>query len=435
MMSLPRSPAVFLIILWLFFAATPAALADVTAGDVIDKSNWEKAQGLMPDPILEWLKRGDFSMEVVDLTYEPGDYVTPEVKKSLEANKGKYDVDANGLMIEKATGKLPKFIEGIPFPEIDPNDPNAASKLMYNKTYYSYALGNNNYPFSVRWVGRKSGLEREVICDYKNYPLDGAPGAREEDNSEKVERMQLILVLAPFDIKGTNIMSWRYLDDRQDSTNSYVPAIRRVRRMSPSNRSDSFVGSDICIDDAWLFDGKTMSMDWKFVGEREALVAFLSPDPQPLEITKNGVWRTIKGTKEPAYGYQDKTWQGAPWMPTNLVWTKRLMYVIQATPKDPYYNYGMQEIWLDAKMPLMVGWKIIHDRAGNYWKMGWETYAGHQGPEEGQKAIVGHTLMGIDDRTNHASLLRLGGGDYHVTYFDDFDRNDFTLAGFQRFCK
>lgn len=432
---LPGNLAVLVTILWLLLAATPSALADVTAGDVIDKSNWEKVEGMVPDNAVQWLKRGDFTMEVAELNYAPRDYVPPVIKKSVEANKGKYDVDENDMLVEVATGKLPKFIEGPPFPEIDTNDPKAGVKLIYNKYYNSYSMGHVNYPFSGRWIGRSSGFEREVICDYKQYPLDGAPGAREEKNSEKLERMVLILVLAPFDIKGTNILNWRYRDDRQDSTFSYVPAIRRVRRMSPSNRSDSFIGSDICIDDAWAFDGKTITMEWKLLGKREGLVPFLKRDPERFDITKTGGWRTSKNVKDPRYGYQEKGWQGAPWMPTNLIWVKRQVYVIQITPKDPYYNYGVQELWLDAEVHMLPIWKVIHDRSGKYWKTEWHSWVGFQGPEEDQKAIVGSTQMAIDDRTDHASIIRLFTPEYKVTYYDDFDSNDFTMAGFQKFCK
>ena len=49
--------------LWLFALQHAQVTADVTSGDVIDKTNWEKADGLVPDNVLDWLKRGDFTME------------------------------------------------------------------------------------------------------------------------------------------------------------------------------------------------------------------------------------------------------------------------------------------------------------------------------------------------------------------------------------
>jgi hypothetical protein len=417
------------------FSGAPTVTADVNPGDVIDKSNWEKVQGMVPDSVLEWLKRGDLNMDIVELNYDPNEYIPPVVKQSMEANKGRFDVDANDLMVDLKTGKIPESILGVPFPEIDPKDPKAGTKLMYNKYYHCYACGNINYPFAARWVGRNSGFEREVICDYKQYPLDGYAGAKEQKNSENLERMVLILVLAPFDIKGTNILNWRYRDDRQDSTFGYVPAIRRVRRMSPANRSDSFIGSDACIDDAWTFDGKVITMDWKFAGKRDGLVAFLDPEPARFEIDENGSWVTSKQVKDPVYGYQKEGWQGAPWMPTNLVWVKRPMYVIELKPKDPYYNYGPQEFWVDAENQILTVRKVINDRAGKHWKTTWEGWCGFEGRNEKERAIVAPTLLMIDERTDHTTIIRLFTPKYQVSYYDKMDRNGFTLAGFQKFCK
>jgi hypothetical protein len=98
----------------------------------------------------------------------------------MESNKGKYDVDADGLIVDLKTGKLPEFVDGLPFPEIDLEDPNVASKIMYNKHFYTYTSGNAQVPFQVSWVGLKTGFEREIIMDYWTYALDGYPPAKEE---------------------------------------------------------------------------------------------------------------------------------------------------------------------------------------------------------------------------------------------------------------
>jgi hypothetical protein len=47
---------------------------------------------------------------------------------------------------------------------------------------------------------------------------------------------------------------------KRDSSWSYVPALRRVRAVSPANRSDGFLGSDVSQDDGRFFDGKTVPL-------------------------------------------------------------------------------------------------------------------------------------------------------------------------------
>ena len=295
----------FLTVLWLMSCPYPPAFAELAPGTVIDKTNAEQAQGLIPDPVLNWVKKGDGSMTVGELPYNPDDFLPPPAKAYLESNKGKYDVDAEGLIVDLKTGKLPEFIDGMPFPEIDPADPNAGEKIMYNKHYYSYAVGPIQVPFQVSWVGRKTGFEREIIMDYWTYLLDGYPPAREESNPENVEMHSLIIALAPYDIKGTNILLWRYRNDRLDSTFAYVPAIRRVRRMSPANRSDSFLGSDFCVDDAWGYGGKINTFNWKLIEKKDQLIPFIAGPP--IKLTKNdvGEWVSHSGDRTITYGYQD----------------------------------------------------------------------------------------------------------------------------------
>ena len=67
--------------------------------------------------------------------------------------------------------------------------------------------------------------------------------------------------------------------------------------------------------------------------------------------------------------------------------------------------------------------------------MTWESWSGYEGADENTRAIVAPTLMMIDERTDHGTIIRLVTPDYQVSYYDAMDRNDFTLAGFQKFCK
>ena len=66
-----------LLIVSLIVASVPVARADVVPGDVIDKTNWEKAQGLLPEPVLDWVKKGDFILDIHALKYRPLDSFPP----------------------------------------------------------------------------------------------------------------------------------------------------------------------------------------------------------------------------------------------------------------------------------------------------------------------------------------------------------------------
>ena len=58
----------FLAVLWVLSCPYPPAFAELAVGTVIDKTNAEQAQGLIPDPVLNWVKKGEGSMTVGELS-------------------------------------------------------------------------------------------------------------------------------------------------------------------------------------------------------------------------------------------------------------------------------------------------------------------------------------------------------------------------------
>lgn len=408
--------------------------ADVVPGDVIDKSNWEKAEGLLPGPVLEWVKKGDFVLNVGELHYNQAEYFVPAIKESMKRNVGKYELNDQDIIVDATTGKQPQFIEGLPFPKLDPNDPKAAAKAMYDKHYNIFCYGNIEYPFHVYWVGRNTRFEREIWSYYINSPLQGDPGARKLPNPDDIERYTVFSLKSPFDVAGIALLLWRYNGAKSDVNFSYLPAVRRVRQMSPSNRSDAFVGSDFCIDDAWGYDGKINVFDWKLDRLQEALVPYLNPDPEQLLKNERGEWVTTPSVKPTEYGWQTESWKGAPWAPVNYIWVKRPLWVIKCKAKDPYYNYGTMEYWYDPEL-YFPKYDVIYDRSGAYWKT---MLLGHQAfqSQDGQmKFMIISCQHMIDERTQHSSIVENYSKRNIWRHFVQMDLNDFSLAGFKKFCK
>jgi hypothetical protein len=237
-------------------------------------------------------------------------------------------------------------------------------------------------------------------------------------------------------VAGTAVMLWRYISPKQeDNSFGFIPAIRRVRRMSPANRSDAFMGSDFAVDDANGYDGKITAFSWKLLGKQEGIVAHLSSDPVRIVQNETGEWQTTEGIKGATFGYQEKEgWQGAPWAPTNLVWVKRPVYVIEMRPKDPYYNYGPQHLWVDAQK-FGAMYKVIYDKAGDYWKT---FFISSMSCESADKKMRFVSLAGqhvVDDRTDHGTIIEDASPRNIWTYHAEMDPYDFTLGGFQKFCK
>jgi hypothetical protein len=414
-------------------ARLPAVSADVTPGDVIDKTNWQKAEGLLPDPLLNWVRKGDFILNIAELAYDPKEFITPAYKQSLEDNVGKYALNEEDVIIDAKTGKAPGFIVGIPFPGVDLDDPRAGTKLMHNRGYYWAQKGNASVRNEAIWVG-EGGYEREISNELMILYLDGYPAAKSYRNPDGFLKKSVIAVDYPYDVSGFSILSWRYRDKRADVTVAYVPAIRRVRRMSPANRSDSFLGSDFCVDDPNGYDGKVELVAWKVIGQRETLVPFRDTKPQRMVENKRGELVTTSDIAPLVHGYEAEGWQGAPWALVSTVWVKRNLILIEGIAKDPYYNYGKMIIWYDREFHIPK-YKVIHDRAGDYWKTMLISNGGYETPDKTGLYMSPDLQFVVDDRTRHASLIR-GASEKNIwRYKVDLDTADFTLAGFQKYCK
>ncbi|MGW8322171.1 MAG: DUF1329 domain-containing protein, partial [Thermodesulfobacteriota bacterium] len=239
------------------------ATADESPSEIIDKTNWEKAEGLVPDVLLEGVKKGEMILPLGEPDYDTAEFFPDYALATLKDNVGKYELDEDNMIVETKTGEMAKMIIGFPFPQVDPDDPKAAVKIIYNKQYHPYILGFKRFTSIVTWVGGGTGFERNAETFFRDAYLTGFPGAKEYSNPRDIERYSIISVRKPYDLAGTSIMLWRYLSAQADVNFAYLPAIRRVRRTTPANRSDGFMGSDFAVDDILTYDGKIPDFEWK----------------------------------------------------------------------------------------------------------------------------------------------------------------------------
>ncbi|GIW39951.1 MAG: hypothetical protein KatS3mg076_0528 [Candidatus Binatia bacterium] len=241
---------------------------------VVNSETWEQYKDLLPAEFLERYKNGEWEHEVYEI---PEGTVLADLDflAAGERNRGKYDIGKYGEVIDVKTGKQPQFIYGPPFPDIDPADPKAGIKCVWNFFYQSYLLGNSLNYVNLDFVGRR-GMERRIVSDVYQKFYDGQPPKYlPKSNPQNFLFQQISGVVAPADLQGTVALSHRFRDPRKrDQQWTYVPALRRVRAVSPANRSDGFLGSDMSQDDGSYFDGKPEDFEWKLVGEGEVLMLY-----------------------------------------------------------------------------------------------------------------------------------------------------------------
>jgi len=60
----------------------------------------------------------------------------------------------------------------------------------------------------------------------------------------------IMFFISPADVKNTSFMNWSYDDpDKSDDQWIYLPALKKVKRISSDSKSDYFMGSDFTYDD------------------------------------------------------------------------------------------------------------------------------------------------------------------------------------------
>jgi len=79
---------------------------ELKPGEVLNQSNWQKAEKLLPPEVLEHYKKGEYANVIVE--WKPDTYVHPrDFAEASKANEGKYVVGEVGEILEKSTGKQP----------------------------------------------------------------------------------------------------------------------------------------------------------------------------------------------------------------------------------------------------------------------------------------------------------------------------------------
>ncbi len=391
------------------------------SGDVVNAENWQKVNNCLPPSVVEWVKKGEFEIELGEFKY---DYSNDEAydQRCLK-NEGKYAIGDRDQIVEKATGKIPTYVDARPFPVLDIlNDPQAGLKLIHNSMIDRFRPGCSETGYDIQWISDR-GFDRYLQAENLIYYFWVRPDGKALPNPQKVKRLELVVIKEPFDLSGAAILNHYWLDGSPERFVQYIPAIRRIKKMNSTDRSSPFFGTDFSSDDGAGFNGQPESMEWKFIEEKIILAPHAKWNlAQPDIFTKepNGSWKSGPGGKlEWGYENPEKKYNVA-WQPLFVKWVPRKMYVLSMSAKDPYYAYGDQLIYIDAEANNIV-YKIIWDKSGQYWK----TLVVNCDPAQwgGNRSMTLQVFyIAVDDKTHHASACDARGkrGKYHYyTIFGD----------------
>jgi hypothetical protein len=342
-----RRAALLVLVFFVSFANADDALKP---GTVLDATTAAAADALLPPEVVGHYKSGQFKNTIGE--WPKGAPWDADFEAATAKNAGRYDVNKSGTIVEKGTDKQATGIYGLPF-KIDPQDPGAGVKVMWNAYYSLWRVAGTHDVLAMVWIGSKA-KQREAVLDSHLLFYEGAPPSRApKQNPLDLAQQTHAVVTTPADLNGTASLAWRFRDPgKPDQAWTYVPALRRVRQVSPANRSDGFLGSDLSQDDGAIFDGKPEDFEWKMIGERTALVL---ADPASLAgkvkrtVRPDGGYDEDWPPDQKVVGYQDPTWTGLAWAPLAPVLVQRKIWVVEAKPRDPYYLFARIELGFDQE--------------------------------------------------------------------------------------
>ena len=347
-----RLAATFLVAVFLAAGWAPAVLAQQDAegtgpgfkqGDIITYENLDLLKEYLPDAF--WDNRDFFFYEGMQLEIGPffRDYSGPEAyKAATERGRGQPRIGPDN--------SLENYESGRPFPidEIDcATDPQAGVKIMWNfdyawqgagvkgSFYYSYWDRGEELPLYYEGSSKSANLSHRVEPKYEKNKGDVF-------RNEKRKNAFGVDVTAPFDARGIMLISYRYKTTdlprdqaKNDDTWVYLPTLRRVRRSSTAQRTDSISGTDFTFDDLNSFAGIVPQYEGDCPGEADMIAP--------------------ANTKVLAFPY-DRDHNFGPYGLSfaDDRWEVRRVVKIRMIPKNDDHPYHHKDIFIDNHPPSPI---------------------------------------------------------------------------------
>lgn len=319
----------------IFLLISTAVFAqEIKPGIIITKDNYRdfipELQRML-DPgnyvdIVAALEKGIITIPVIQTQDYPQHTLLNEVTKKYE-----------GTCRIGPDNELIGWKAGLPFP-----DPKNGAELIWNLDRRECVANQcsfwSNFLLSDGWE-----LERSFKWHYWNLyytgrfidPIPEIPG-----NNGRIRMKESFVITRPFDVKGFCYVRTRYeAIDKWDDVLIYIPAIRRIRRVTGADVCDPLLGSDMIYDDFEFMRQKvTPRMNFKM---REQNMLVPTQLPQKEKPSLKGLYLV------------------------QVPWEIRPLYVLEVDVNDPDYLYAKRVMFLEKQRPTGFGYySNVYDQKG-----------------------------------------------------------------------
>jgi len=375
--------------------AMPVPAAEPPApGTILDSANIAEYAEFIDETLVDLISDGKFTLEVGASEPFP---VHPAFAAATEAHRGEASLPSE-------PGVLLDYVAGRPFPDPpDPDDPRAGDKLAWNLRYNYAGDAGTVKPFYWQYRNMNSGkIERELSFAAMNLrfkhrivmdPIPDLP-----DNQSQIYNGLYLQVLDPSDIRNTQVLIHRLEDDtRQEEGWLYLGTQRRVRRLPTGQNTDSFLGSDIMIEDFLGYNGRLMDMEWRYIDTLEVLLPFYRHDDIELSDRTAGT---------DGFRFIDFFGQGNCF--PKVKWQYRKAYLLEAIPKWDQHPLSKRLYYVDAET-YAPAYGRLYDRSGTLWKFAVAAYSHpdhHLKQNAGSHVPILDGVTMIDLQAGHCTTLQ-----------------------------
>jgi len=304
----------------------PAVNAQVEPGDVITPANSAKVANLVSPGNYQLVRQG-MIMRIVPTSQLDW---PPPYKAATE--------QYSPQVVLTPGGNLLNYKAGLPFPMVDVNDPQAATKIMWNFEFRPLNTDDLDAP-GIEAVSHRAGQSEPVqVMSFGHFGFYKSIGRTEVEptpidkdiyQTGLAYRFGAFPVLEPAEMRGAGIVrAGSVLPGVEDSAWEYSANSRRLRRLPATELSDSFgvaakssagtqygaggattYASTLDPDSLFGFGAKPADYNYRLMGERSMLASVNANSPAAVCAQDGG--RTV--------------------CPEN--WQMRRLYVIEATAK------------------------------------------------------------------------------------------------------
>ncbi len=436
-----RSQWVFSFAVLVAFGSAPVASAEVAAGTKITSANANLAQGLIPDELIPYVIDGNADLNIT--VADAGKY-TPhaEYVKATVDNACKAKLDAKGF--------LANYVAGQPFPysewakeatghkcDLTPDDPQFALKLAWNVNFRWQGGSGLNLPHWGFSNMRNNGKEVWRIAQgeyrrtYFSHRADLLPATTKLVEGTDIEWAEFFDVKTPFDLRGTMFLLYRYdVENKEDDTWAYIPALRRVRRIAATQKSDSLLGTEFTLEDFYIFAGYVWDHQWEFKGESTKLGVINSkrncfPSVIPGSTATGGAVSMVRlGTDDEWYTCKFAPYNALPF--AGETFEKRTAFQLDDIPRQKGHPYSRKMIWYD-KETMMPFYSIMYDRAGKPYRIIGSVFKWSEDspvPENKGRRAANYS---------HIMVVNVQNGNSHTGQFDNANAMEFDAGASRRY--